>query len=134
MCLTVPLFPRELLSSASAGSVNLFSLRHQSALLMATGFLLSALPPEFLSDNTDRLLSHLPNAVVSFTCVQQPLTVRLSANVEVNYCDMIYNDFSIRKQTVNVTNVRAADVDSLECDTPDFTSVLQKRNESHISG
>lgn len=91
---------------------------------MATGFLLSAQPPEFLSDNTDRLLSHLPNAVVSFTCVQQPLTVRLSANVEVNYCDMIYNDFSIRKQTVNVTNVRAADVDSLECDTPDFTSVL----------
>lgn len=81
---------------------------------MTAGFLTSTQPPEYLSDNTGRLLSHLPNAVVSFTCVQQPLTVRLSANAEVNYCDMIYNDFSIREQTVNVTNKRAADVDS--CD------------------
>lgn len=78
---------------------------------MAAGFLTTAQPPEFLSDNTDRLLSRLPNAAVSFTCVQQPLTVRLNRNAEVNYCDMIYNDFSIKEQTVNVSNMRAADVD-----------------------
>lgn len=76
---------------------------------MAAAFLTSTQPPEFLSDS---LLSHLPNAPVSFTCVQQPLTVHLSASTEVNYRDMIYNDFSIREQTENVTNTRAADVDS----------------------
>lgn len=96
----------------SAGSANPLSRRHQSAQLMAAGFLTSAQSPEFLSDNADCLLSHLPNALVSFTCVQQPLTIRLSASTEVNYCDMIYNDFSIRELTVNVTNMRAADVDS----------------------
>lgn len=114
VCLTVPLFPREPLNSASAGSVNLLSRRHQSEQLMANGFLTSAQPPEFLSDNADHLQSHLPNTAVTFTCIQQSFKERLSESAEVNYCNMIYNDFSIREQTVNVTNTRAADVDS--CD------------------